>query len=90
MFLFQGQSKTVDDASQNFKQLGDTVVSLGLVNELEKDVVDRPSNEGAQVKEFAIDAVERGLQEISLTRVFTVEKFQKLLEEVCVGHQIIS
>lgn len=44
MFLFQRQSESIDDGSKDFKKLRDAVKALCLVNELEKDVVDRSAN----------------------------------------------
>lgn len=44
VFFLQRESKAVDNGTQDFQQLGNTVESLGLVGKLEKDVVDRSSN----------------------------------------------
>lgn len=46
---------------------------LSLVYKLEKDIVDGSSDKGAEVEEFAIDAVQRRLEEVALARVFAVE-----------------
>jgi len=45
-------------------------MSLGLVDELEKYVINGSSDEGTESKEFAIDAMKSGLEEITLPRIF--------------------
>lgn len=44
VLFLERQSKTVDDGSQDFQQLCNSIEPLGLVGELEENVVDRPSN----------------------------------------------
>ena len=73
MFLFEWQCKSVDDRAKNLKELRYAIMSLGLVYELEEYVVYRPSDEGTQVEEFAVDTMQCGLQEIALSRIFGVE-----------------
>lgn len=52
---------------------------FGLVDELEKYVVDRTADECAQVEELAVYPMQRGLEEVALTRVFTIKQIQELL-----------
>jgi hypothetical protein len=70
VLLLQGQGKAVDDGAEDLEQLGDAVVPLGVVDELEEDVVDGAADEGAQVEELAVDPVQRRLEEVALSRVF--------------------
>ena len=49
VLFLQGQSKTIDNGSENFKEFGNSVKSFGLVDELEEDIVDGPTNVGAEV-----------------------------------------
>lgn len=57
MLLLQGQCKPIDDASQDFQQLSNTIETFRLVDELEKYIVDGFSNVGSQVQEFSIESV---------------------------------
>lgn len=43
-----------------------------------EDVVDLAADVGTQAQELAVDAVQNGLQEVSLSRVFAVEQLQEL------------
>jgi hypothetical protein len=43
--------------SKNFQQLSNTIVSLGFIDKLKKDIVDRPSYECSKVEKFSIDAM---------------------------------
>ena len=78
MLLFERQCKTIDDRAQNFEQLSNAVEALGLISELEEDVVDRPSDVRSQVQEFAIYSVQSGLEKISLPWIFRIEQLEKL------------
>lgn len=49
MLLLQRQGETVDDGAKNFEEFCDAVEALGLVRELEKDVVYRAADVGAEV-----------------------------------------
>lgn len=44
VLFLQGERKTIDDGSQNLKQLCYAIEALRLVYELEKDIVDGSSN----------------------------------------------
>lgn len=57
VFLLEREGEPVDDGPEYLEELGDPVVSLGLVNELEKDVVDGSTNESSEVEEFSINPV---------------------------------
>lgn len=84
MLFFQRQCKSVNDRSQNFKQFGDAIEAFCLVHKLEENVVNRASDVRSKVEKFAIDAMERGLQEITFTRIFGVEEFQKLTSGISI------
>lgn len=70
MLFLQGKCEPIDDRSQDFKQLRNTVEPFRFIDELEKDIVDGSSNKRSQVQELAIDAMEGGLKEVSFTRIF--------------------
>jgi hypothetical protein len=78
VLLLEGKRETVDDRTQDLQELGNTVESLGFVGELEKDIIDGPANVRSEIQEFAVDAMEGGLEEVSLAGVFRVKKFQEL------------
>lgn len=78
MLLFQRQRETVDDGAKDFEELGDAIKSLGLVDELEEDIVDRATNVRAEVEELSVDAMQGSLEEIAFSWVFGVEKLQQL------------
>lgn len=86
MFVFQGKGESVNDRTENFQQLGDTIMPFSLVYELEEDIVDRSSNEGSEIKEFTVDPMKGGFEEVSLARVFAVEKVKQLLYQLCEFH----
>ena len=76
MLLLKRQSETIDNRPQDLKQLGNPVEALGLVRELEEDVVDGSTNIRTQVEEFAVDPMQGSLQEIPLPGIFRVKKLQ--------------
>lgn len=76
VLLLEGKRESVDDGSEDLEELGDPVVSFGLVDELEEDVVDRASDEGTEVEEFAVDSVKGRLEEVSLAWVLAVEELE--------------
>ena len=78
VLLFQGNGKTVDDGSQYFQELCNTIMTLSLVNELEEYVVYRTANESSEVEKFAINTMEGSLEEITFSGVLRVEKFEKV------------
>lgn len=43
MLFFERKRETVDYRTEDFQQLSDTVEPFGLVDELEKYIIDRPS-----------------------------------------------
>ena len=80
VFLFQRQREPVDDGAENLEKFGNAIESLGLVNELEKDIVDGAANVRAKIEEFSVDAMQGGFEEIPFPGVFRVEQFQQLVE----------
>lgn len=80
VLLLQGEGEPVDDGPQDLEELGDPVVPLRLVDELEEDVVDGSTDERSEVEELPVDSVEGGFEEVSFSRIFTVEEFQQLKE----------
>lgn len=84
VLFLQWESESVDDGAKNLKQLGNAIEAFGFIGELEKDVVDGSSNEGAQVEEFSINAMEGRLQKVSFARILRVEQLQKLQNEAVV------
>lgn len=81
VFLFERQSKAIDDGPKDLQELRDPVVPLGLVNEVIEHVVDRPTDGGPQVQELAVDSMERGLEEIAFAGIFRVEKLEEVENE---------
>lgn len=84
VLLLEGQREAVDDGAEDLEQLGDTVVSLGLVDEAVEDVVDGLADEGAIRHELAVDSMEDGLEIVPLSRVLRVEEVEQPDEELCV------
>jgi hypothetical protein len=78
VLFLQWQSKTVDYRTKNLEKLGDTVETFRLIYELEEDIVDGTADVGAEVEEFTVYAMERGLQEVAFSGVFGVEKLKQL------------
>lgn len=60
VFFLERQGESVDDTAQNLEELGNSVETFSLINELEKHIVNGPPNVGAQVEEFSIYAVQGG------------------------------
>jgi hypothetical protein len=81
MFFLERQRETIDDRSQDLKKLSDAIESLCFIDELEEHIVDGPSNVRAQIQEFSVYPMERGLKEIALTGILGVEKFKKLFHQ---------
>lgn len=44
MFFFERKCESIDDRTKDLQQLRNAVESFGLVDELEENIVDRPSN----------------------------------------------
>ncbi len=53
-------------------------MALSFVDEMEEDVVDAPTNGGAEVQELAIYTMKSCLEEIAFTRILRIEKFEKV------------
>jgi len=47
VLLFEREGETVNDRSEYLEQFGNTIVTLGLVDELEKDIVDGSTDKGS-------------------------------------------
>jgi hypothetical protein len=58
VFLLERQRKAVDDRPEDLEKLCYSIVSLGLIDKVEEDIVDRPPNESTEVEELAVDAVQ--------------------------------
>lgn len=84
VLLLQRKGESVDDRTKDLQQLGNAVEPFCLVGELEKDVVDGAADEGPQVEELAVDAVQGRLQEVPFPRIFGVEQLQELEDEAVV------
>lgn len=56
-------------------------MALGFVYELEKDVVDGPSDKRPQIEEFAVNAMKGRLQEVTLPRVLRIKEFEEIQNE---------
>ena len=84
MLLLQGESEAVDDGAQYLEQLSNAVESLGFVGELEEDVVDGTTDEGPEVEEFAVYAMQGRLQEVPFPRILGVEQLEKLKHKAVV------
>lgn len=90
MFFLQGQRKPIDDRAQYLQKFRDSVMPLSFIDKLEKDVVDGTSNKGSQIEEFAVDAMESGLEEIAFSGVLAVKELEKVehksLVDVALGN----
>ena len=76
MFLLQRECKAVDNGSEDFEQLCNSVESLRLVSELEEHVIDGAANIRAQIQKFSVNAMQGSFQEITFPRVFGVKQLQ--------------
>ena len=47
MLLFQGQGKTIYDGAKDFEKLSNAIESFCFIDELKKDIVNRPTDVGA-------------------------------------------
>lgn len=70
VFLFQRQSETVDDGTENLEKLGNSVEPFSFVDKLEEDVVDRTTNIRSKVEELAVYAMQCRFQKVSFSGVF--------------------
>ncbi len=60
-------------------------MSLILVNEMEKNVIDGTTYESSQIEKFSINSMKGSLEKVALARVFRVEKFEQL-QVSCILH----
>lgn len=58
VLLLQREREAINDAAEDLQQLGNAVVPLGIVYELEEDVIDGPPDEGAKIQEFPVDPMQ--------------------------------
>mmetsp|Transcript_12392 Transcript_12392/g.30426 ORF Transcript_12392/g.30426 Transcript_12392/m.30426 type:complete len:213 (-) Transcript_12392:637-1275(-) len=90
VLLLQGQREPVDDGPQYLQQLSHPIVPLRLKDEAVEHVVDGLADEGPVHHELAIDAMQDGLEVVTLPWVLGVEELQqledKLLIDVLLGH----
>lgn len=78
MLLFQRERKAVDDGAEYFEKFSNSIEPLRFVDELEKDVIDGPSDVRSEVEKLSVYSMKRGFEEIPFSRVFRVEKFKQL------------
>jgi hypothetical protein len=78
VLLLEWEGESVNDGPEDLEQLSDSVVTLGLIDELEEHVVDGASDEGSEVEEASVDSMQRRLEKVSLPRVLAVEEFEEL------------
>jgi hypothetical protein len=79
VLFFQRQCKPVDNGAKNFKQLCNAIEALCFIDELEEDVIDGPADVRPKIQELSINAMKCCLEEISLSWIFRIKKFKKLL-----------
>lgn len=60
--------------SQYFQEFTDAVEVFRLVDESKEDVIDLLPDKGTQPQKLAVDAVENGLQEVTLAWILGVEQ----------------
>ena len=60
--------------SQDLKELCNAIVPLGFIHKVEENVVDGLADKCSQIEKFAVDTVESGCEEITLSRVFRVKQ----------------
>lgn len=78
MFFLERDRESIDDRTENFQEFSNSVEALGFIDERVKDVVDVLTSETAQIQKLAIDAMQNGLQEVPLSRIFRVKIFEQL------------
>mmetsp|Transcript_9117 Transcript_9117/g.25675 ORF Transcript_9117/g.25675 Transcript_9117/m.25675 type:complete len:298 (+) Transcript_9117:457-1350(+) len=84
VLLLQRDRKAVDNGAQNFKQLANTVVTFGLIDEAVEHVRDGPADKGSVRHELAVDSVENSLEIVPLPRIFAVEQLHELEAEALI------
>ena len=78
VLFLKRQCKPIDNGSQDFQQLRDSIKPLSLIGELEENIVDRSADVWSQVQKFAINPMQGSLEEIAFPGIFGVEQFQQL------------
>mmetsp|Transcript_30544 Transcript_30544/g.73209 ORF Transcript_30544/g.73209 Transcript_30544/m.73209 type:complete len:292 (-) Transcript_30544:350-1225(-) len=81
MLLLHREREPIDDTAQNFEQLGNSVVCVTLVNDLEEEILDGLADEGPQGHELAVNSVKDGLQIVTLSWILRIEEIQELEHE---------
>ena len=82
--IVESNGRDCHSPAENLEQLGDAVVVLGLVDKPVEDIVDLLPNVRPQPKELAVDAVQRRLEKVTLSRVLRVEEVEQLQDEFVV------
>lgn len=57
VLFLEGERKAVDDGAKDLEKLCDAIMTLSLIDELEKDIVDGSTDKRAKIEEFAVDTV---------------------------------
>ena len=69
VLVFERERETVDDRSEDLQKFCDALVAFRLVDEMEEDIVDTPSDRRAEVEELAVYPMQRRLEEVTFPRV---------------------
>ena len=82
MLISQWDCETTDDTGKNVEELSSTIELVVLVNESKEALVDGLSNHLSSWHELGVQLVQDIFQVVSLDRLFRVEQFQELLNEL--------
>mmetsp|Transcript_54529 Transcript_54529/g.117139 ORF Transcript_54529/g.117139 Transcript_54529/m.117139 type:complete len:267 (-) Transcript_54529:409-1209(-) len=88
VLLLHRERKPVDDAAQNLKQFGNSIVGVALVNDLEEEILDGLADKRPEDHELAVDPVQDGFQVVSLPRVLGIEQIQQFKHERVVNEPL--
>lgn len=81
VLVFQGESKPIDDASQDFKKLSNPVVFLRLENKPVEDIVYGLPDERAVNHKLTVDPMENGFKTISFSGILGIKQVQQPQDE---------
>mmetsp|Transcript_14387 Transcript_14387/g.26026 ORF Transcript_14387/g.26026 Transcript_14387/m.26026 type:complete len:216 (+) Transcript_14387:620-1267(+) len=78
MLLFERNGKAIDNATENFQEFTDTIVTFRLVHKAVKDVGNGATDKGTVRHEFSINAMQYSLEVVTFPRIFGIKQFHQL------------
>mmetsp|Transcript_8007 Transcript_8007/g.24065 ORF Transcript_8007/g.24065 Transcript_8007/m.24065 type:complete len:237 (-) Transcript_8007:424-1134(-) len=81
VLILERECEAIDNTSQNLKELSNTVVSFGLIDESIENIADGLSDKRTMRHKFAVNAMQNGLEVIALSWILGIKEFKESSNE---------